>query len=321
VGNCRFYENKFPEVEECVVVEVKSIEQMGAYVSLKEYNEIEGMILLSELSRRRIRSINKIIRVGKLEVVVVLRVDKEKGYIDLSKRRVTDEEIAKCEQRYQKAKAVHLIMRHVAAVTQINLEEIYTKIAWPLYRKHGHAYDALKLSLSNPKILDDLQLEQTIRDALIKNIQRRLTPQPVKVRADIEVTCFHYEGIDAIKEALRAGAKINNDDNIKIKLVAPPLYVIVTTSMNKDEGIQLLDKSIDSIRKELEKFKGELLVRVPPRLVHERDEHELQTLMDKSALENQEVPADDDVSESEQSGEGEKEEEEEGEEEEEEEGN
>lgn len=37
------------------------------------------MILLSELSRRRIRSVNKLIRVGRNEVVVVMRVDPDKG--------------------------------------------------------------------------------------------------------------------------------------------------------------------------------------------------------------------------------------------------
>lgn len=37
---------------------------MGAYVALLEYNGIEGMILLSELSRRRIRSITKLIKVS-----------------------------------------------------------------------------------------------------------------------------------------------------------------------------------------------------------------------------------------------------------------
>ena len=37
------------------------------------------MILLSELSRRRIRSINKLVRVGRTEIVMVIRVDKEKG--------------------------------------------------------------------------------------------------------------------------------------------------------------------------------------------------------------------------------------------------
>lgn len=77
--SCRFYQEKYPEVEDVVMVNVRSIAEMGAYVHLLEYNNIEGMILLSELSRRRIRSINKLIRVGKTEPVVVIRVDKEKG--------------------------------------------------------------------------------------------------------------------------------------------------------------------------------------------------------------------------------------------------
>lgn len=66
-------------VDDLVMVNVRQIAEMGAYVQLLEYDNIEGMILLSELSRRRIRSIQKLIRVGKNEVVVVLRVDKEKG--------------------------------------------------------------------------------------------------------------------------------------------------------------------------------------------------------------------------------------------------
>lgn len=77
--NCRMYESKYPQVDDFVIAEVKSVEEMGAYVALKEYNDIEGMIPLGELSRRRIRSINKFIRVGRLEVVQVLRVDEEKG--------------------------------------------------------------------------------------------------------------------------------------------------------------------------------------------------------------------------------------------------
>lgn len=55
------------------------IAEMGAYVKLLEYDNIDGMILLSELSRRRIRSIQKLIRIDRNEVVIVLRVDKEKG--------------------------------------------------------------------------------------------------------------------------------------------------------------------------------------------------------------------------------------------------
>ena len=52
------------------VLKVKSIAEMGAYVSLLEYNGIEGMILLSELSRRRIRSITKLIKVPRCRTFV-----------------------------------------------------------------------------------------------------------------------------------------------------------------------------------------------------------------------------------------------------------
>ena len=198
--NCRFYENQYPALEEIVMVNVTEIGDMGAYVTLLEYNNIEGMILLSELSRRRIRSINKLIRVNRTEVVSVLRVDTEKGYIDLSKRRVDPEDIAKCEERYNKAKAVHSVLRHVASHQKLPLEEVYRKIGWPLYRKYGHAYDAFKLALGEESAsvneifegIDDVS--ELSKSQILSYIKRRLSPQPIKIRSDIEVTCFTYEG-------------------------------------------------------------------------------------------------------------------------------
>jgi len=40
-GTCRFYEKEFPDPEEVVMVNVKNIAEMGAYVQLLEYNNIE----------------------------------------------------------------------------------------------------------------------------------------------------------------------------------------------------------------------------------------------------------------------------------------
>lgn len=77
--SCRFYKHRYPKLEDVVMVNVRSIAEMGAYVSLLEYDDTEGMIMLSELSRRRIRSINKLVRIGRNECVVVIRVDEEKG--------------------------------------------------------------------------------------------------------------------------------------------------------------------------------------------------------------------------------------------------
>jgi translation initiation factor 2 subunit 1 len=60
---------------------------------------------------------------------------------------VAAEDIAKCEDRYNKAKAVHSVLRHVAGNRGMSLEALYRAVGWPLYRKYGHAYDAFKLVL------------------------------------------------------------------------------------------------------------------------------------------------------------------------------
>lgn len=125
------------------MVQVKEIATVGAYVRLLEYGNIEGMILLSELSRRRIRSINKLIRVGKNEAVMVLRVDKEKGYIDLSKRRVSQEEIAKCEEKYNKSKQTAGMIRQMIKKTGKTEMELNQMITWPLY-----VYESCSIYLS-----------------------------------------------------------------------------------------------------------------------------------------------------------------------------
>ncbi|KAF4592531.1 eukaryotic translation initiation factor 2 alpha subunit [Ophiocordyceps camponoti-floridani] len=304
--NCRFYEEKFPEIDSYVMVIVKQIAEMGAYVKLLEYDNIDGMILLSELSRRRIRSIQKLIRVGRNEVVVVLRVDKEKGYIDLSKRRVSPEDMVKCEERYNKSKTVHLIMRHVAEKTQTPIETLYETIAWPLNRRFGHAIDAFKLSITNPEVWNDIAFpSQPVCDELKLYISKRLTPQKIKVRSDIEVTCFGYEGIDAVKTALRtaeAGNPVESDKStgteVKVKLVSPPLYVLTSTCLDKNQGIARLQEAIEDIRKSIQGAGGHLTVKMEPKAVTESDDAELQALMEKRERENAEVSGDESVSES-----------------------
>jgi len=288
------YENKYPAAEDLVIVQVKNVAEMGAYVSLLEYNGIEGLILLSELSRRRIRSINKLIRVGRTEIVVILRVDEDKGYIDLSKRRVSAEDIAKCEEKYNKSKAVHSIMRHVSETNKIRLEDLYKQFGWDLYKRFGHAYDAFKLIVAEPeKVLEPYNISDAVKDSLLKNIARRLTPQPIRLRADIEVTCFGREGINAIKSALKAGEGLSEEEmQIKIKLVAPPLYVMMTTSLDKEAGIAKLQEACDKIKTMVEEKEGEVNIKAPPRAVSERDDRLLATLMETLEKQNQEVAGD-----------------------------
>jgi len=330
----RFYQERYPEVDELVMVQVRQIAEMGAYVKLLEYDNIEGMILLSELSRRRIRSIQKLIRVGRNEVVVVLRVDKEKGYIDLSKRRVSPEDITKCEDRYMKSKSVASIMRHVASklpsasthnaaaapapsqehdadadeeedtvggvadagtgTGEEDLEALYEQIAWPVGKKYGHPYDAFKLAITEPEeVFGGLNIAPETLKLLLATIGRRLTPQPIKLRADIELTCFKPAGIDAIRRALRAGEAVSTlAVPIKAKLVAPPFYVLDTNATDKHAGVDNLEAAIDAIKASITSEGGELNVKMRPKAVSETEDLELAALMARAGKENTQVSGD-----------------------------
>ena len=80
----------------------------------------------------------------------------------------------------------------------------------------------------------ETQIPPSTIQILMNTIARRLTPQPIKIRADIELTCYTPAGIDAIKKALRAGEKESTDAvQIKARLVAPPLYVLSTNATDK----------------------------------------------------------------------------------------
>lgn len=282
------------------MVNVKQIAEMGAYVKLLEYDNIDGMILLSELSRRRIRSIQKLIRIDRNEVVIVLRVDKEKGYIDLSKRRVSPEDVVKCEERYNKSKAVHSIMRHVAEATKTPLETLYQQIGWPLNRKYGHSHDAFKLSITDPEVWDGIEFpSEAVKKELLQYISKKLTPHPIKVRADIEVTCFGYDGIDAVKDALHAAEENNTADNqVKVRLVAPPLYVLTIQCLDKNKGLKLLEEAIERTTKKIKESNGNCIVKMAPKAVTEHDDAALKELMEKRERENMEVSGDESLSES-----------------------
>jgi translation initiation factor 2 subunit 1 len=136
-----------------------------------------------------------------------------------------------------------------------------------------------------------------VREALLLNIRRRMTPQPLKIRADVEMTCFGYDGVLHIQTAMRAAQALSRDDCVvKMKLVAPPLYVLTTQTLEKEVGIKLLEQATAAAAASIESAKGRLVVKEAARAVSERDEKLLAEKLDKLAAENEEVAGDSDES-------------------------
>ncbi|GAB5365921.1 hypothetical protein AAMO2058_001100000 [Amorphochlora amoebiformis] len=264
VDTCRMYEEKFPEKDDVVMVTIRRVSEDGVFVSLNEYNNIEGMILLSELSKRRIRSVKSVARIGKTLPCVVIRLDEQKGYIDLSKRRVTHQDVEDMDEKYAKSKLVHSIIRQLSNRTQISMIKIYEKWVWDLYKRFGHAYYAFSRIVTElntnktTNILEDYNINQQVLDAFFKIVKIRLSKQPMKIRADIEITCFGPDGIDGIKKGLREGLEKHGKSElpIKIQLVSSPWYAISTTTSDTKHGIETLSACVSTIFETMRNIDG-----------------------------------------------------------------
>lgn len=149
-----------------------------------------------------------------------------------------------------------------------------------------------------PEIFNNVEFgSPMIKEELVRYIATRLTPNPTKLRADVEVQCFGYDGIDAVKTALSSGEAVATETTpLKVKLVAPPLYVLNSLQcFDRDDGIRVLNKAIDAIKRSIEAVDGgSIRVVMEPRVVSSQDDEHLKELMEKKARENMEVSGDED---------------------------
>lgn len=253
---CRMYENDLPQEGDLVMVKVIDVEENGARCELLEYANISGLLPATEYSRKRIKSIKKIVKPGNRDVLTVLRVDTEKRYIDLSKKHVTPQEIQDVSSRFQKSNFVHSTLRQMCINhPEVTLQDMYESIGWPLSRIYGHAYDGMFQAAKNEDVLNALDLDGNIRNELTNSLHKKFQEKPQTLSAIVSVTCIGPKGVIAVKEALLQGINVNstNSCDVQFTVLSPPDYCISCKCMESEsENIrELIQQIIEAIKESI----------------------------------------------------------------------
>jgi len=89
-----------------------------------------------------------------------------------------------------------------------------------------------------------------------------MTPLPLKISSAFELTCCHYEGIEAIKLALTEGEKLStNDVVVKCRIIAAPLYECYTNTIKAEEGFKVISEAVKRIEAEIMKKQGDFVLK------------------------------------------------------------
>ena len=151
------FKRKFPKPDDLVMAKIISVNKNGIDVALPEYNNITGFIIFTEVSRKKKRDIDKIVFIGNEMVMLVIKTDEEKGYIDLSKRDVKDSEVKEYDNKiklhknlYNLFKYILLKLKGIEDINKITEEELYPFLSKTLFEIQEES------ELDNKSILDKL---------------------------------------------------------------------------------------------------------------------------------------------------------------------
>lgn len=239
------------------MAEVTRVEGSGIFLKLLEYNNLEGLMMRNELSKRRYRTNSKLVKVNRRVVVMVLRVDTEGNNVDLSKKRVAPAERIKFYESFKNNAKFHNIMKQVCARCDYSLEGLYESFAWKLYEDFPQGINGLELLNNDPeKFFSKYTVPEEVKPSLVENVKKRLAKKVRKIQAIIEVNCYNPSGVNSIRKAIIAGENAVEDKSVKIKLMKSPKFFVTTQTKDLEAGTNNVMKACEAIEKEILRLKG-----------------------------------------------------------------
>jgi len=235
----------YPDIGELVVATVKKIVPYGAYVTLDEYDR-EGLIPISEISTTWVRNIRDHAREGQKLVLKVLRVNTQRGEVDLSLRRVTGREKAEKMLEWKKSKKAEAILKSVMEKLSAD-ENTLIKTRDILLQQHDSVYEALERSIDQgEEVFAKAGLTPEWAKALTENARSKIKVKRTTLTGIVELTSPKPAGIDSIRTALLNAEKIKpKGTEIKIYTVGAPKYRLEVTASDYSDAETVLKEAID----------------------------------------------------------------------------
>ncbi|MEK6951060.1 MAG: S1 RNA-binding domain-containing protein [Nanoarchaeota archaeon] len=191
----------FPEEDEIVLCRVTEIIPNSVFVELVEYRR-QGMIHISEIAPGRIRNLREYVVVGKEIICKILRLDRERGHIDLSLRRVNStERQAKLDETKQELKAEQLIA-NLAKKLKLPVGELYKKLAGSLLKNYSSLHLCFQELVEGQADLEKLGLEKAVAEELTAAVIEKFRPEKIVVKGEIRLQTYAPTGIEKIKATL-----------------------------------------------------------------------------------------------------------------------
>ena len=271
------YPHQFPQVKEVVIGEVVQRTDLGFEVVLTEYRYLKAFMPINEISRRRVRNIHKLMKVGMKNVQFkVLKSNPETGAVDISRRYLDRDDLKLYGVLSGYAKIYNLIaldlyemlvaseglnplktqldqkrfkqLREVSVWKIFNIDAIRIRVQdeedliqeLPKTLKNVH-----QQLIQNPeKLLDHEMFSDDFKVAFLKNYHQRTEVASGKLTQKIGIFSSARDGVARIRQILSLN-KEEEEYQTMVKTAMAETPVEVTMLVDAPPNYQLSLQSVD----------------------------------------------------------------------------
>ncbi len=230
-----------PEESELLIAVIKKIMPYGAFCSLPEYGDREAFLHVSEVAPRWIKNIHEFISEGQRVVVKVHHVDKEKNQVDISIKRVSEEEkkrkleLMQNEKRGAKLLEIAIdgakgtvTLADATAEIEKHFEDVYT-----CFRE---------ASIKGEDAIKKVDLPKPLKAKILEVAQKNIKKPVVTIGAIVTFTCYNSDAVATIKEALEV------EEDIEVHYLGAPKYKVSLNAPDYKSGEKKLLSILEHIK-------------------------------------------------------------------------
>lgn len=239
----------FPEEDELVICSITKVQFHSVFANLDEFGK-GGMIHISEVSPGRIRNIRDFVKEGKKVVCKVLRINTERGHIDLSLRRVTEGQKRKKIDELKQEQKAEKILEFVAKDIKVDVKKLFDDITKNISEKYESLYGFFQQIVVDSAAINDAGIEEKTAEKIMEAVKARIKEVSVKIEGKLKLTSFASDGIEIIKEALKKAEEVGKK-SISIKYLGAGYYNITINAKEYKDAEKILkevsEKAIEHV--------------------------------------------------------------------------
>ncbi|MFB6145242.1 MAG: S1 RNA-binding domain-containing protein [Candidatus Nanohaloarchaea archaeon] len=244
----RWYKDR-PDVGDFVIVTITDVDKNSAFADLDAYEDVAGLIHISEVSRSWVQDVSK--ELGEGEKTVAQVIDNGEGTLDLSLKRVNESQKRDAMQKWNKEKKAGKFVKELADRLGEDEEDLYEEIVFPMQKEFGSAFTGFEIAVGREEDLEEL-FDSEIVEAIQEVARDNINLKQEKLEGEIDLRFNQGDGVERIKKTFD---EVN--DGIEVNYVSAPKYSITAWGRNMDLAKERMDTAVKKFREKAEELDGE----------------------------------------------------------------